>query len=322
MSVAPAWGRPSRPGLGIALILAMGASFATLDSSVKHLGAVLPVLLVLWVRYAFQAVAMGLWLAVAAARGGPGFRTAHPRFQFARGALLLVTSALSFWGIQAMPLAEFTALVLLTPLLVTALSGLVLGEAVSALRWAVVAGGFGGALLIVQPGGGVVGWAALLPLCAALSYAVFQVLTSRMSTLESPYTTHFFTGAVGAALLLPVIAAVWALGGIDGAAVARALTPQAIALLALAGLCGTVGHLCLILALGLAPAATLMPFMYLQIGFAAVIGWLWFGHVPDAIAVAGMAVVAACGAAGAWLNLRRAPEPRPASVVAADTSAD
>lgn len=314
--------RAPRPGAGIALVLAMTVCFATLDSTVKYLGAVLPLLLVLWARYAFQAVVMAVWLGVTRRRGGAGFASAHPRFQFTRGVLLLTTSALSFWGVQALPVAEFTALVLLTPLLVTALSGLVLGERVSVLRWAVVAGGFGGALLVVRPGAGVFGWEAALPLGAALSYAVFQVLTSKLSTLESPYTTHFYTGAVGAALLLPVIAAVAAAGGIDLGAVARAATPGVVALVLLAGLCGTVGHLCLILALGLAPASTLMPFMYVQIGVAAVIGWAWFGHVPDAVGLAGMAVVAACGAAGAWLNLRRAPAPRPASVVAADTVAD
>lgn len=316
---------PARPGLGIALILVMAACFAALDSTVKWLGAVLPVLLVLWVRYASQALVMAVWLAITRRRGGAGFATGHPRFQFARGALLLTTSALSFWGLQAMPVAEFTALILLTPLIVTMLAGFVLRERVSLLRWAVVVGGFAGALLVVRPGTGLLGWHAALPLAASLSYAVFQVLSSRLATMESPFTTHFWTGFVGAGLLAPVLAGWIVTGGVDIGAALREAGPVAWTWLVLAGLFGTAGHLCLILALGMAPAATLMPFMYTQILIAGAIGWAVFGHLPDRIALAGMALVAACGAAGAWLNLRpgagATAAPRPA-VAAVSTLGD
>ncbi len=316
----------ARPGLGITLILVMAACFAALDSSVKWLGALLPVLLVLWMRYAIQAAVMAVWLAITRRRGGAGFASDHPRFQAARGALLLTTSALSFWGVQVMPMAEFTALILLTPLLVTLLAGLVLGEHVSPLRWAVVAGGFFGALVVVRPGFGVLGIETALPLAAAMTYAVFQVLTSRLATLDNPYTTHFWTGFVGAGLLAPVLLGWIVAGGIDLGAVLREAGPVAWTWLVLAGLFGTAGHLCLILALGMGPAATLMPFVYVQILFAGAIGWMVFGHLPDRMALVGMALVAACGAAGAWLNLRpgvaAAGASRPAAVAAASTLGD
>lgn len=315
--------RVERAGLGVGLIVLMAVCFATLDSSVKALGATVPVLFILGFRYAFQAVVMAVWLAVSRRRpGGAGFASAHPRFQIARGTLLLTTSALSFWGVQVLPVAEFTALILLTPLIVTLLAGWVLRERVSALRWAVVAGGFVGALIMVRPGGGVFGWGAALPLAAALSYAVFQVLTSKLSTLESPYTTHFYTGLVGTALVAPALLGWTWSGGLDWAELIGGLDGRETGLLLLAGLAGTVGHLFLILALGMAPASKLMPFMYLQIGVAGIIGWAAFGHRPDAWALAGMAVVAVCGATGAWLNLRGSPQPRPVSVVEADTRGD
>jgi drug/metabolite transporter (DMT)-like permease len=310
-----------KPGLGVALIVATAICFAGLDSTVKWVGAVVPVLVLLWARYAFQAAVMAVWLALSRRTpGGAGFATAHPRFQIARGALLLTTSALSFLGLQHLPVAEFTALILLTPLIVTLLAGWVLHERVSALRWAVVVGGFVGALIMVRPGSGLLGWAALLPLAGAISYAVFQVLTSRLSTLESPYTTHFHTGLVGAGLLAPWLAGWIATGGLDVGELARQAGWHGLGLVLLAGFFGTVGHLCLILALGVAPASSLMPFMYLQIGMAALLGWWLFGHVPDRWAQLGMAVVAVCGALGAWLNLRESAAP--ASVVAADTVAD
>ena len=93
--------------------------------------------MVLWVRYAFQAVLTALWLA--GVRGRRLLRTAHPRFQVLRGALLLLSSAFAFVGLQHMPVAEFTAIVMLAPVLVTVLAGWLLHEQVS--RTALGAGG-------------------------------------------------------------------------------------------------------------------------------------------------------------------------------------
>jgi drug/metabolite transporter (DMT)-like permease len=300
----------SRPGLGIAWIVAMAACFACSDTLIKYLGAFVPVMLLLWVRYAFQAGAMALWLAP---RGRVAFASAHPKFQWMRGMLLLFVSGLAFFGLQYMPVAEFTALGMLTPVIVTMLVAWVLKEDVSLTRWALVCGGFVGALIVIRPGSGVFGWAAAFPLLMALCYGCFQVLTSRLASLESPYTTHFYTGFSGAVLLLPVL--VFNAG--DIATAARALSFTHVVWIMAIGAFATVGHLCLIFAFGVAPMATLMPFVYVQIVTALVVSWLVFRHVPDAWAWVGMAVIAACGAASAWLNVRR-----PVSVVEADTISD
>mgnify|MGYP000417385343 CR=1 FL=1 len=94
-----------RPGAGIALVLVMAACFATMDTTVKFVGALLPVLVVLWARYGVQAAAMAVWLAVSSRRGGAGFRSAHPRFQAARGALLLASSTFGFFASRAISAA-------------------------------------------------------------------------------------------------------------------------------------------------------------------------------------------------------------------------
>ena len=85
---------------------------------------------------------------------------------------------------------------------------------------------------------------------------------------------------------------------------ARAATAAQWLILTAVATLGTAGHLLLILALGMAPTATLMPFIYTQIPIATAISWLVFGQWPDAVAWIGMAVIMACGAAAAWLNLR------------------
>ena len=313
--------RKQHPALGIALIALAASCFASMDSSTRHLGALLPVLLILWARYGFQALVMAVWLGVAALKRGNAspFAAAHPRFQAVRGLLLLATSAMSFYGVQYMPVAEFTAINMLTPVLVTLLAALLLHEPVSRLRWALVIGGFAGALIVIRPGSGLFGWAVLFPLAGALTYASFQILTAKLAALESPYTTHFYTGLTGALVLSVLIA----LSPIDVAGTLAAATTGQLGLLLLIGALGTVGHLLLILALGLAPTGTLMPFMYTQIGVAALIGWLAFDHLPDGWAWVGMAVVSACGATAAWMNVRRAQQQQQsASPVALDTIAD
>jgi drug/metabolite transporter (DMT)-like permease len=298
------------------MILAMGWLFAVLDTSVRWLGATLPVLLILAWRYATQAAVMAVWLARDRTRR---FRPGHPRFQALRGSLLLATSALSFFGLQHMPVAEFTAINMLTPVLVTLLAAWLLKERVSPLRWVLVALAFIGAVVVIRPGSGLFGWAVWFPLACACTYASFQVLTSRLSGLDDPLVTHFWTGAVGTAILLPVLLA----SPVDVLATLAAATPLQWTVLVIAGLAGTFGHLLLILALGLAPASTLMPFVYVQIGSATLVGWWVFGALPDRWGWLGMAIVAVAGAATAWLNLRgaererRAPDP-----VAADTIAD
>ena len=191
-------------------------------------------------------------------RGRSLLRTDHPRFQALRGVLLLSVSLISFIALQYMPVGEFTAIVMITPLVVTLLAALFLRERVPLLRWALVAGGFAGALLVVQPGGDVIGWASLLPLVMVFTYAWFQILTSKMARTEDPMTMHFYTGWVGAALSTAILPLVWQ-------AIPDART---FWLLCLIGLAGTVGHFLLILAFARAPASTLTPFLYGQIGFA------------------------------------------------------
>ena len=305
-----------RPLLGILLILSMAACFAALDTSIKFLGAFMPVLLLLWARYAFQAVAMGVWLFRNAT---PGFRPAHPKFQLVRGALLLTTSCISFVGLQHMPVAEFTAVGMLAPVVVTILAALFLDEPVSRLRWALVFAGFAGALIVIRPGSGVFGWVAAFPLLMALCYGGFQVLTAKLAALEHPLTTHFYTGLVGLVLVTPAML----LGGTEVLSTLRAAAAPHWFLLLAVGAFGTAGHLCLILALGMAPTATLMPFTYTQIAFALAASGLVFRHVPDGWAWLGMAIIATSGTATVWLNVRAPTRARrPDSAVTADATAD
>jgi drug/metabolite transporter (DMT)-like permease len=277
---------------GIALVIAAVACFATLDTTTKFVSASVPLLMALWFRYFFQALATTA--AVLPVRGLSVLRTAHPKFQCLRGMLLLLSSLFAMLSLKYMTVGEFTAIGAIVPLLITLLAATALGEKVSTLRWLLVLGGFAGTLIIIRPGGEDFNWALLLPLGMVATNTGFQVLTSRLAKTEDPITMHLYTGWVGtllASLALPFVWASlpsWSLWG----------------WLVLMGVAATVGHFMLILAYQKAPAATLTPYLYAQIAFAMVGGWIAFSHVPDSWSMVGMAMIAVCGAVGAWLTAR------------------
>jgi drug/metabolite transporter (DMT)-like permease len=277
---------------GIGFIMLSVACFATLDTTTRHISGSVSLLMALWFRYGFQAVATTL--AVLPTRGLGILRTAHPKFQLLRGSLLFCCSLLAFYSLKYMPVGEFTAITLMAPLVITLWAAHVLGERVSHLRWALVIGGFLGTMVIVRPGSQHFDWTVILPLILVATNAGFQVLTSKMARTEDPITMHLYTGWIGTGLATLALPFVWE--------VPHEWTVWAQ--LVVMGFLATIGHFFLILAYTRAPAASLTPYLYTQIGFAMLGGWLVFDHVPDQGTLMGMALVALCGALGAWLTVR------------------
>jgi drug/metabolite transporter (DMT)-like permease len=207
---------------------------------------------------------------------------------------LLITSACSFFGLQYLPVGEFTAMVMLSPLVATALAAWILKSRVPTVRWMLLSMGFLGVLLVVRPGGQVFSWALLFPVVLVTTYAWFQVLTSRLSGEENPYTTHFYTGLVGALVMSPIVVFSW------NTAALLAHWPWFM----LVGFLGTFGHLMLIRAYMRASAPVLTPYLYAQIAFATLYGWLVFNHVPDALAWVGIGIIASSGVGNALVTSR------------------
>lgn len=281
---------PAQPPLrGIVLFMLALMLFAMLDATSKRLTADFAVPLLVWARYALHCLIMLLFL-------GPSMKlrlvkTGHPALQVVRALALVGTTGFAMMAFRTMPLAEATAVLFLAPILVTLLAGPLLGERIGAGRWIAVVLGFAGVLLIARPGGALnptgVAWA----LAGAASYAVYQILTRRLSQLEHPMTLLFYTALVGTAVMSLALPWFW-----------FESPPQPLQWLLIAslGLYGGVGHFLLIRAFRQAPASTLTPFGYTQLIWAGLLGWLVFGHLPDALSAAGMAVIAA---GGLWLAL-------------------
>lgn len=286
-------GRPARRIGGIAFIVVAVMCFGALDTTTKLASTVAPVVMAIWVRYLVQALVTGavLW----PSRRSRLFHTRQPVMQFVRGALLLTCSVIAFFSLRYMQVGEFTAIVMLTPLLLTVVAAIALHESVSWLRWVCVLGGFAGSMIVIRPGEDIFHWLMLLPLLLVAANTGFQVLTSRMARTEDPGTMHFYTGLVGLVLATVGLPFAW-----------QGLPWSVWLVLGLMGVFSTLGHFLLIMAYTRTPVAVLTPYLYLQIGFAALGGWLVFAHLPDAWSLAGIALVAVSGVFGTWLTGREA----------------
>ena len=256
---------------------------------VKYLGALVPLVVVMWFRYMFQ---MTITAAVLLPRRGRSlFQTRHPWLQVLRGVSLVVSTSLAFLSLRYMPVAEFTAILTLTPMVITLVSVRAMGERVSWLRWLLLAGGLVGALMVIQPDKHDFEWIMLLPLALVLVSTGFQLLTSYLMRHDDPGTTHFLTGAVATLLASFALPFFWE-------------TPVGVSLwvmVCLLGVVSTLGHYLMILAYSLASPATLTPYLYFQIAFATLAGWLVFSQVPDRWSLLGIAMIAVCGVANSWL---------------------
>jgi drug/metabolite transporter (DMT)-like permease len=279
---------------GIGLLIAAVACFAVLDTTTKRVTAEVPLLMAVWARNFFQAIFTSAL--VLPKQGLSVLKTNNLGLQIIRGLLMISVTVLAFASLGAMPVGEFTAIVMTTPLLVTLLAARLLGEHVSPLRVALVVGGFVGTAIIVRPGGGSVSWhswAMLLPLGMVLANTAFQLLTSKMTRTETTMTTQFYTSWVGT--ILSSIPLFWFWTAIDD--------PYMWGGLLLMGVAGATGHILMIMSFERSPAATLMPYMYLQIGFAMLGGWIMFDHIPDHWSLIGIGLIAACGTAGGVLTM-------------------
>jgi drug/metabolite transporter (DMT)-like permease len=278
------------PGRGIALVILAAACFALLDTTSQYVGAAVPVMMAVWLRFMVQA---GMTAAMLLPRQGRTlFSTRAPGWQLLRGALMLTSGTLAYISLQHVPVGEFTAILMLVPLAVTLLAAPLLRERVSGFSWALVAGGFIGALIVIRPktadfADGLQG-AMFLPLLLVFINAIYQIVTSKMVKTEDPGTMHFYTGLTG--LLFSTLVLPWSWAPMQ--------EPKLWLLVGLLGVFGSLGHYFMVKGYQKAPASRISPYMYTQIAFATLAGWSVFGHAPDVWTIIGIALIAVCGVLG------------------------
>lgn len=279
--------------IGIALVTLTTLCFATLDTCAKWLVQSLPVLQVVWLRFATHVL---LTSALLAPRYGSDLVRVHDwKLQSLRAAMLGAMTALNFWALQYLQLAQTGSIQFSVPLLIALLSAWWLGERLDARRWMAIALGFGGVLLIIRPGSQAFHPALLLSVMNAVLYALFNMLTRRMVATENAASLQLMSAAGATVLLAPFALAQWQWPA----------HWSTWLIIGVCGLCGGMGHFMVAQAHRYASAATLGPFLYQQIVYMALWGWLVFGSVPDAAVVAGAGVVVCSGLYLLWLEVKR-----------------
>ncbi len=242
--------------------------FVSMDTVAKYLTQIYPVHQVVWARFAFHM----FWCVVLLRqRFAVLAKSANLPLQLARSVLIMSTTLLFFTALRTTSLPTVTTLMFLSPILVTVLAIPLLGERVGMRRWAGVLMGFTGALIVIRPGALEFTAGYWFVVAAALTNALYQIYTRKASQFDSPMTSLIYSAVVGivltsgALLFLP-----W-------------ISPDLIGwlLFTLLGLAGCLSHFCLIRAFRAAPASVVTPFSYTSLLWATVLGYVFFGGLPD-----------------------------------------
>ena len=281
---------------GVALQLAALATFVAMDTIIKLLTADFSVVQVMWARFVFGLITVAV--AMRLATGQVPWRSHAPGLQTLRSLLLALCNLLFTIALIHIPLADATAVGFASPLLTVALAAVWLKERVGWRRWAGVGIGLAGVVVLLRPpflfAGEPVHWAMLLPLGTAALFAVYQILTRRLATVDDPRTTILLTSFAAALVSSVVLPFDWTWPSAGGWAA-----------LVLLGVLGGAGHGLLVMAFARAPASLLAPMSYTQMIWAVLAGLLVFGDMPDGLTVTGMVVIAAGGVLVALPDRRR-----------------
>ena len=279
---------------GVLFIVGATLLFVCLNTAVKLLSPSLSTVQLLWSRslghslfiIAIFAPTFGWRLVV----------TQKPVIQLTRSLMLLTSSTFFFSAIGRVPLADATAVSFTAPFLVAILAGPMLGERVSRGHWLAIAAGFGGALIVIRPTGGAANVYALLVLGSAACYAVYQLLTRRVAGVDPPETSVTYSALIGTVVLCLLVPFFWR-------------TPTSIfhgLLFSSLGLFGGLGHYFVARGFLWGPVSILAPIHYVQLIWAAVMGYLVFDHVPSGWTWLGAGIIIVSGLGIAWWEGQRA----------------
>ena len=265
------------------VLLMIGAMFVftLMDAVAKVLTQEIGVWHTLWVRYLGQAVLVFL---IVFPRLGKIVKTSFPLLQLARSVFLMGATMCFFWGISNIGLAEATAIMDISPVLITLGAVLFLGERIGVRRVFGIIGALIGALIVIRPGSDVFSVYALFPLGAAICYSGYNIITRFVGAREDPWTSLFYTALFGALVFSAIVPFYW-----------QPLSIVSLTLMIVLSCLATLAQWLLIKALSLGEASLLAPVGYIALIFATLWGYLLFGDLPDQWTVIGAMVIVASG---------------------------
>ena len=263
--------------------------FAVQDGISQYLAREYNVFFIVMVRYWFFA----LFVFILCSKQPGGLRkaisTKQPFLQVFRGALLALEVIVMITSFTLLGLIESHAIFSIYPLLVAALSGPVLKEFVGWKRWSAIFIGFIGVMIILKPSNNLFSLEAIIPLVAALMFALYSLLTRYAARQDTSMTSFFWTGLIGAVVMSIVGSGYWI-----------ALKPVDWAWLGLLCILACLAHYLLIKCYELSEASSLQPFAYLQLLFATIIGLWIFSEKLEVHVVMGAFLVVLSGLFAIW----------------------
>ena len=265
------------------ILLMIGAvfCFASMDATAKYLMKEIGPAQTIWARYTVQAILVTVLILPKINVYG---RTKYPKLQFLRSVALMMATTLFFFAFSRLGLAEASAIFNISPVLITLGAFLFLREQIGPRRVIGILVSLLGALIIIRPGSGVFTIYAILPLGAAIFYSTYSLATRFVGTDESPWTSLFYSAIFGAICYSIYIVFHW-----------NPMSNNALLLTIIIGLFGTAGHICLIRALTLGEASLVAPFIYTNLLFTTIWGFVLFGNFPDFWTIVGAVIIVAAG---------------------------
>ncbi|MDO6732973.1 DMT family transporter [Marinovum sp. 2_MG-2023] len=277
---------------GMGLVALAGCILASQDAAIKEMTARQSPIQISFVRYCWHAVFVAIFLWATGRRRI--YRTARLPLHVTRAVLLLTASTAMFIAIAFVPLSQATVIQFLSPLVVTLLSVVFLGERIGWRRITALALGFAGVLVVIGPQlGAEAGFSAiwLLPLLSAFAAAGYVLMTRRLSEPAETVPAMALMPVICVLVLLPVQPFFWS-----------PISAMDFAVLTLLGFTGTLAHVAIQLGMQAAPASILSPFLYSQVIFASLLGIVFFREPMSIGFVLGTFLIVGAGLAIWWIE--------------------
>lgn len=282
---------PQSPLKGLGAAFGAFALFAVHDAIIKALGSELSVFQIIFFAMLFAFVPMAI--VMLADRQVDNFRPRHPWLILARAAMMVLAMGSAFYAFTVLPLAETYALLFAMPLMITALSAVMLGEVVRAQRWAAVLVGLVGVLVVLRPGVTAISLGHVCALLAATASAMGSVIVRKIGGEERSAVM----------ILYPMLAAILAMG-VTLPFVYQPMELHQLGLVACVGLLSVMAQGGIIMAFRAAPAAVVAPVQYSQIIWATLFGMMFFAETPDVWVGVGAGIIIASGIFVVWRETR------------------
>ena len=272
----------SREATGILFAILAYFSFSLLDATQKTLVIYYSIFQLLLIKYFFV-----LFLSLIESKRKKNiifYKSKNIKMQIFRSLLSVLESGFFVLSFKYLSLADAHSVGSLAPVIVVALSAIILKERVSTKIWIAIFIGFIGVLIILRPTSSIFDPKALLPLVAAFALGLYQIITKKVSEYDPTEVSLFYTSVVGIIIMSFLASSFW-----------KPIDSSSYVLFLAVGVFFSLGIYLQIIALSKARASIVQPFHYTLIFWAIILGYIFYDDIPDFFTLIGALVITISG---------------------------